>query len=255
MSTAIARRVDRVESDRFTKAVRHFRPWFIEHLRESGADRHRAALIAAGAPADGTWADIHAWLETQPTSPACAAICAAVDALMERPDDHAAIRAALARVAPHVGRCAGDPPLTVLAALRAGFAGARAPDLAQHARPGAAPLTLATSATHAPTSPPVVRGRECRARRLPALLRQPARPARRSTGRAPRPQSMRRGVRPRRRDYPRASASLPTARWTTSPATSARRGYDKREGLSPSLAKWTWLDIARRTRGVSLDRG
>jgi len=42
---------------------------------------------------------------------------------MERPDDHAAIRAALARVAPHVGRCAGDPPLTILAALRAGFSG------------------------------------------------------------------------------------------------------------------------------------
>jgi hypothetical protein len=42
---------------------------------------------------------------------------------MEHPDDHAAIRAALARVAPHVGQEPGDPPLTILAALRAGFSG------------------------------------------------------------------------------------------------------------------------------------
>jgi hypothetical protein len=126
MSTALARRLDRVEGERFATAYREFRPWFLGHLRDSDADRHRAALVAAGAPADGTWADIDAWFETQPTTPACAAICEAVEALMEHPDDHAAIRAALARVAPHVGRCAGDPPLTILAALRAGFSDARA---------------------------------------------------------------------------------------------------------------------------------
>jgi hypothetical protein len=121
MSTAIARRLDRVEIDRFTEAVREFRPWFLAHIQAADTDRHRAALIAAGAPADGTWAEIHAWFEQQPTTPACAAICGAVDTLMERPDDHAAIRAALATVAPHIGRDPHDPPLTILAALRAGF--------------------------------------------------------------------------------------------------------------------------------------
>jgi len=42
---------------------------------------------------------------------------------MEHPDDHAAIRAALARLAPYLVRCAGDPPLTILGALRATFSG------------------------------------------------------------------------------------------------------------------------------------
>jgi hypothetical protein len=128
MSTAIARRLDRVEGDRFTVAVRQFRPWFVEHLRDPDSERRdRASLVAAGAPSASTWAEIDAWLEAhEPTTPAYEAICGAVDLLLEHPDDHAAIRAALARVAPHVGRRAGDPPLTILTALRAGFSGSRA---------------------------------------------------------------------------------------------------------------------------------
>lgn len=51
---------------------------------------------------------------------------AAIFGMVLRPYNEAAIRAALARLAPHVGRCAGDPPLTILAALRAAFSGARA---------------------------------------------------------------------------------------------------------------------------------
>ncbi len=121
---SVGTRVGRLERDHFTAACRQFRPWFLAHLREPDrpADR-RAALVAAGAPAAGTWAEIDAWVSAQPTTPGCEAIGRAVDLLMEHPDDHAAIRAALARVAPHVGRCAGDPPLTILAALRAGFSG------------------------------------------------------------------------------------------------------------------------------------
>ncbi len=122
---SVGTRVGRLERDHFTAACRQFRPWFLAHLRESDRPAHRrAALVAAGAPVGGTEADIDAWLLAQPTSPACEALCGAVDLLMDHPDDHAAIRAALARVAPHVGRCAGDPPLTILAAVRAGFNGA-----------------------------------------------------------------------------------------------------------------------------------
>ncbi len=122
---SVGTRVGRLERDHFTAACRQFRPWFLAHLRDRGGERRdRAALVAAGAPADGTQAEIDAWVAAQPTTPGGEAICGAVDLLMEHTDDHAAIRAALARVAPHVGRCAGDPPLTILAALRAGFAAA-----------------------------------------------------------------------------------------------------------------------------------
>jgi hypothetical protein len=31
-------------------------------------------------------------------------------------------------------------------------------------------------------------------------------------------------------------------------------GMTKGRGITPSLAKWTWLGIARRTRGAALDR-
>jgi hypothetical protein len=123
MSTALARRLDRVEIDRFTEAVREFRPWFLAHIQDADVDhRDRAGLVAIGGPADGTPAEIHAWIAANlPRTPGDTAICGLTDLLMERPDDHAAIRAALAVVAPYVGRCAADPPLTILSALQAGF--------------------------------------------------------------------------------------------------------------------------------------
>ena len=125
---SVGTRVGRLERDHFTEACRQFRPWFLDHLRDPALERReRAALVAAGAPAAGTWAEISAWIEArEPITTAYEATCAAIDLLMEHPDDHAAIRAALARLAPHVGRCAGDPPLVILAALRAGFLGPRA---------------------------------------------------------------------------------------------------------------------------------
>ncbi len=120
-------RVGRLERDHFAAACRHFRPWFMTHLHDPDNDRRdRAALVAAGAPAGGSWQEIDAWLDTyEPTTPGHEAACGAIDLLMEHPDDHAAIRAALVVVAPHVGRDAGDPPLTILAALRATFSGSQ----------------------------------------------------------------------------------------------------------------------------------
>lgn len=118
---SVGTRIGRLERDHFTAACRRFRAWFRAHLRDPDVDhRDRADLVARGGPADGTAAEIAAWFETQPTTPAEAAVCGAIDLLMECPDDHAAIRAALAVVAPHIGCAAHDPPLTILAALRAG---------------------------------------------------------------------------------------------------------------------------------------
>ncbi len=116
-------RVGRLERDHFTAACRQFRPWLLAHLWDPDTQRRdRAGLVAIGGPADGTPAEIHAWIAAHlPRTPGDTAVCGLTDLLMERPDDHAAIRAALAAVAPHVGRDAGDPPLTILAALRAGF--------------------------------------------------------------------------------------------------------------------------------------
>jgi len=120
---SVGTRVGWLERDHFTAACRQFRPWFVAHLREpDGERRDRAALVAVGGPAAGTAAEIAAWLDAHvPPTPGHEAACGAIDLLMEHPDDHAAIRAALTRVAPHVGRDAGDPPLTILAALRAGL--------------------------------------------------------------------------------------------------------------------------------------
>ncbi len=126
MSTTIARRLARVEGSRFAAACRQFRPWFLQHLADPDHQRRRrAALVAAGTPPEATREELLAWFRAQPQTPAARAwhetVCGTVGLLMERPDDHAAIRAALARLAPHVGRCAGDPSLLLLAALRAMF--------------------------------------------------------------------------------------------------------------------------------------
>jgi hypothetical protein len=123
MSTALARRLNRVEIDHFTEACRDFGPWFLGLASDPAtASRDRAILIAVGAPADGTLAEISAWADAQePPSPRYAALAVVIDLLLEDPADHAAIRAALAALAPHIGRCATDPPLTILTTVRAGM--------------------------------------------------------------------------------------------------------------------------------------
>ena len=124
----VATRIDHLERERFAEACRAFRPWFLEHLRDPDTERReRAWLVAAGMPVGGTRAELRAWFDAQPRTPAERAWDEAVDPvmelLMEHPAEHVAIRAALARLAPHLGRRAGDAPLVILAALRAGFDG------------------------------------------------------------------------------------------------------------------------------------
>ncbi len=133
-------RVGRLERDHFTAACHQFRPWFLDHLRDPVIERQTDAWAeSAGIPVNGTQAEIRAWFAAQPQTPWEDAIDPVMELLMEHPDDHAAIRAALARLAPYVGRCAGDPPLTILASLRAGFSGARANVAAYRRSRGRAP--------------------------------------------------------------------------------------------------------------------
>ncbi len=120
-------RVGRLERDHFAAACRQFRPWFLYELPETADDaRAHAELVAAGMPTNGTRAEFLAWFDAQPKTPWEEAVDPVMELLMEHPNDHAAIRAALSRLAPYVGRCAGDPPLTILTSFRAGFLGARA---------------------------------------------------------------------------------------------------------------------------------
>ncbi len=123
---SVATRVGRLERDHFAEACRQFRPWFFALPETAGLARADAELVAAGMPVGGTGAELRAWFAARPQSPLEAAMDPVMDLLMECPDDHGAIRAALARLAPHIGRCAGDPPLTILAAFRAVFCGSQA---------------------------------------------------------------------------------------------------------------------------------
>jgi hypothetical protein len=107
---SIGNRIGRLELENFAEACRRFRPWFLDHLRDPDTERRERV-----------------WAESQPTPPADQAWEEAVDPvillLMEHPENHVGIRVALARMAPHLGLRAGDPPLAILAALRAGFDG------------------------------------------------------------------------------------------------------------------------------------
>ncbi len=124
---SVATRVGRLEGDHFTEACRQFRPWFLYDLRETAdSARARAELVAAGMPVGGTRAELRAWFDAQPQTPWEEAVDPVMELLMEHPDDHAALRPALARLAPYIDRCAGDPPLVILTAFRAGFLGPRA---------------------------------------------------------------------------------------------------------------------------------
>jgi hypothetical protein len=121
---SLATRADRLEREQFAEACHTFRPWFLAHLRDPDLERRdRAWCAAAGVPVDATPAEIRAWFEAQPPTAWDEAVEGVIDLLMEHPENHAAIRAALARLAPHLGLRAGDPPLAILAALRAGFDG------------------------------------------------------------------------------------------------------------------------------------
>jgi hypothetical protein len=123
---SVANRVGRLERDHFAEACRDFRPWFFALPETAETARAHAELVAAGMPVGSTRAELRAWFDAQPQIPLAEAMDPVMELLMEYPDDYAAISVTLARLAPHIGRCAGDPPLTILAAFRAWWLGSRA---------------------------------------------------------------------------------------------------------------------------------
>ena len=122
---SIGNRIVRLERDHFAEACHTFRPWFLEHLCGPVAARDHARCVAAGMPTGGTKAEIDAWFAAHPAPPAERAgeeaVEGVIELLMEHPENHVGIRVALARLAPHLGLRAGDPPLAILAELRLGL--------------------------------------------------------------------------------------------------------------------------------------
>ncbi len=100
MSTAIARRLDRVEDEHFAAAITRF------------ADSCRRVFAAPDAAAD---ADPEGGADT----PFTLALWPVIELTTSHPTEQQAIRAALATVAPFVGLTPSAPPLAILAALEA----------------------------------------------------------------------------------------------------------------------------------------
>jgi hypothetical protein len=101
MSTAIARRLDRVESERLTAAISHF-------------GQHCHQVFSAPDPAaDAT----DAADPTAGETPFVLALWPVIDLATTIPADQGAIRAALRTVAPFVGLAATASPLAILVAL------------------------------------------------------------------------------------------------------------------------------------------
>jgi len=98
MSTALARRLDRVEGDHFAAAITNF------------ADACRRVFTAPDAAAD---ADPEGGADT----PFTLALWPVIELTTSHPTAQQAIRAALATVAPFVGLTPRDSPLPILAAL------------------------------------------------------------------------------------------------------------------------------------------
>jgi hypothetical protein len=120
--------LERVEGEHFREAVAAFAAfWKARALDPQRQEYVRAYFQARGC--DATRPDEQArWHAAQPPGyqTVYGAMEAAIFGMVLRPYDEAAIRAALARVAPHINGCAGDPPLTILTALRAALLGSRA---------------------------------------------------------------------------------------------------------------------------------
>jgi hypothetical protein len=98
MSTALARRLDRVEGDHFATAITNF------------ATACRRVFTAPDAAAD---ADPEGGADT----PFTRALWSVIELTVDRPTNQQSIRAALATVAPFVGLTPNASPRLILAAL------------------------------------------------------------------------------------------------------------------------------------------
>jgi hypothetical protein len=103
MSTALARRLDRVEGDHFAAAITHF------------ADACRRVFTAPDAAADA--AALAADPGEPEDTPFTLALWDVIELTTAHPTEQQRIRAALATVAPFVGLTPSDSPLPILAAL------------------------------------------------------------------------------------------------------------------------------------------
>jgi len=103
MSTALARRLDRVEGDHFATAITNF------------ADACRRVFTAPDAAADA--AALAADPEEPEDTPFTLALWDVIELTTAHPTEQRRIRAALATVAPFVGLTPSDSPLPILAAL------------------------------------------------------------------------------------------------------------------------------------------
>lgn len=123
----IGRRVQQLERDgaqRLDAAIVAFGAYWWRRMGDPATTARRDAALREAGYTGTTIDHFRAWIGTVQTPAERAesrAYLGALDALIGHPADQATIRAALADVAPYVGRDAADPPLTILAALRAGF--------------------------------------------------------------------------------------------------------------------------------------
>jgi len=120
---SIDRRVqqlERAENQRLDAAVAAFGEYWRRRQADPGTRARREAALAAAGYTGTSIAEFRAWQGTAWTPAERAesrAYFAAIAALVQHPADQAALRTALAALAPHVGCAVDAAPVAIIAAL------------------------------------------------------------------------------------------------------------------------------------------